>query len=61
METIAPYLSGHQENDPQDFLAFLLKILHEDLNVVKEKPYGDRIIETKGREEKVRANNDHHV
>lgn len=53
--TFAPHLSNHQENDPQEFLAFLLKSLHEDLNLVNEKPYGDTMIETKGRQEKVRA------
>lgn len=61
METYTPQLSGHQCNDSQQFLAFLLKGLHEDLNLVEERPYTDISIETKGKEEKVREKYEHHV
>ena len=55
VETFAPHSSDHLEKDPQQFLAFLLKSLHEELNHVEAKPYGDMMIETKGREKTVRA------
>ena len=50
----APQFSGYQQHDSQELLAFLLDGLHEDLNLVKKKPYVDMTIKTKGREEKVR-------
>ena len=41
------------EHDSQKLLAFLLDGLHEDLNLVKEKPYVDMTVKTEGREDKV--------
>uniref|UniRef100_A0A2P2M494 Ubiquitin carboxyl-terminal hydrolase n=4 Tax=Rhizophora mucronata TaxID=61149 RepID=A0A2P2M494_RHIMU len=35
----APQFSGYNQHDSQEFLAFLLDGLHEDLNRVKSKPY----------------------
>lgn len=35
----APQFSGYQQHDSQEFLAFLLDGLHEDLNRIKSKPY----------------------
>ena len=35
----APQFSGGQQHDAQELLDFLLNGLHEDLNLVKEKPY----------------------
>eukprot|EP00898_Chlorokybus_atmophyticus_P000740 jgi/Chlat1/1667/Chrsp127S08675 len=35
----APQFSGYNQHDSQEFLAFLLDGLHEDLNRVKQKPY----------------------
>lgn len=35
----APQFSGYQQQDSQEFLAFLLDGIHEDLNRVKKKPY----------------------
>nr|GMD88018.1 ubiquitin carboxyl-terminal hydrolase 8-like [Ipomoea batatas] len=41
--SFAPQFSGYNQHDSQEFLAFLLDGLHEDINRVKHKPY----IETK--------------
>eukprot|EP00879_Flechtneria_rotunda_P018400 GHRR01019301.1.p1 GENE.GHRR01019301.1~~GHRR01019301.1.p1 ORF type:complete len:366 (+),score=128.13 GHRR01019301.1:849-1946(+) len=35
----APQFSGYQQHDSQEFLAFLLDGLHEDINRIKDKPY----------------------
>ena len=51
MEWFAPRFSGHHQQDSQELLTFLLDGLHEDLNLVKEKPYVDMTIEPKAREE----------
>ena len=45
---------GYAQHDSQELLAFLLDGLHEDLNLVKEKPYVDMTVETEGRSDKVR-------
>ncbi|XP_071710361.1 ubiquitin carboxyl-terminal hydrolase 8-like [Rutidosis leptorrhynchoides] len=37
----APQFSGFNQHDSQEFLAFLLDGLHEDLNRVKTKPYNE--------------------
>ncbi|CAI0402306.1 unnamed protein product [Linum tenue] len=39
LATFAPQFSGYNQHDSQEFLAFLLDGLHEDLNRVKDKPY----------------------
>ncbi|KAK0583770.1 hypothetical protein LWI29_002751 [Acer saccharum] len=39
LTNFAPQFSGYNQHDSQEFLAFLLDGLHEDLNRVKCKPY----------------------
>lgn len=39
LSNFAPQFSGYNQHDSQEFLAFLLDGLHEDLNRVKCKPY----------------------
>ncbi|KAI7993117.1 Ubiquitin carboxyl-terminal hydrolase 8 [Camellia lanceoleosa] len=39
LSAFAPQFSGYNQHDSQEFLAFLLDGLHEDLNRVKYKPY----------------------
>ncbi|RKP09098.1 hypothetical protein THASP1DRAFT_14708 [Thamnocephalis sphaerospora] len=39
IQRFAPQFSGYQQHDSQEFLAFLLDGLHEDLNRVLKKPY----------------------
>ncbi|KAK8562214.1 hypothetical protein V6N12_049261 [Hibiscus sabdariffa] len=39
LSKFAPQFSGYNQHDSQEFLAFLLDGLHEDLNRVKHKPY----------------------
>ncbi|XP_057506686.1 ubiquitin carboxyl-terminal hydrolase 8-like [Actinidia eriantha] len=39
LAAFAPQFSGYNQHDSQEFLAFLLDGLHEDLNRVKCKPY----------------------
>ena len=53
MDAVAPQFSGYEQHDSQEFLAFLLDSLHEDLNRVKEKPHVDAcvLIEAKGKDE----------
>eukprot|EP00488_Nonionellina_sp_1-RS-2012_P003479 TRINITY_DN7424_c0_g1_i1.p1 TRINITY_DN7424_c0_g1~~TRINITY_DN7424_c0_g1_i1.p1 ORF type:complete len:339 (+),score=124.80 TRINITY_DN7424_c0_g1_i1:705-1721(+) len=48
LSKFAPQFSGWQQHDSQEFLAFLLDGLHEDLNLVQTKPYTDKI-ESQGR------------
>ncbi|KAK9986505.1 hypothetical protein SO802_031456 [Lithocarpus litseifolius] len=48
LTNFAPQFSGYNQHDSQEFLAFLLDGLHEDLNRVKCKPY----IEAKGLEDR---------
>ncbi len=38
----APQFSGYAQQDSQEFMSFLLDGLHEDLNLVKQKPYMDK-------------------
>ncbi|KAK1404646.1 Ubiquitin carboxyl-terminal hydrolase [Heracleum sosnowskyi] len=39
LSDFAPQFGGYNQHDAQEFLAFLLDGLHEDLNRVKRKPY----------------------
>ncbi|XP_064399096.1 ubiquitin carboxyl-terminal hydrolase 4-like [Halichondria panicea] len=48
----APQFVGYAQHDSQELLAFLLDGLHEDLNLIKKKPYVDMTVATKGRDEK---------
>ncbi|CAF3401063.1 unnamed protein product [Rotaria sp. Silwood1] len=38
----APQFSGFAQQDSQEFMSFLLDGLHEDLNLVKQKPYVEK-------------------
>ena len=49
----APQFVGYAEHDSQEFLAFLLNSLHEDLNLVRVKPHVDMTVKTEGRSDKV--------
>lgn len=49
----APQFSGYQQHDSHELLAFLLDGLHEDLNLVRKKPYVDMDIKAEGRQDKV--------
>lgn len=51
----APQFSGYQQQDSQEFLAFLLDGLHEDLNRVKIKPYISAIEDSNERSEQTLA------
>ena len=44
---------GYAQHDSQELLAFLLDGLHEDLNLVLEKPYVDMTVNTESRSDKV--------
>eukprot|EP00164_Ancoracysta_twista_P000126 GFYU01000183.1.p1 GENE.GFYU01000183.1~~GFYU01000183.1.p1 ORF type:complete len:1042 (-),score=289.47 GFYU01000183.1:66-3191(-) len=39
----APQFSGYSQHDSQELLAFLLDGLHEDLNLVQDKPYTEAV------------------
>lgn len=39
LSKFAPQFAGFQQHDAQEFLAYLLDGIHEDLNRVKKKPY----------------------
>jgi ubiquitin carboxyl-terminal hydrolase 4/11/15 len=38
----APQFSGYSQQDSQEFMSFLLDGLHEDLNLIKQKPYMEK-------------------
>ena len=40
----APQFQGYSQHDAQEFCAYILDLLHEDVNQVKKKPY----VEIKG-------------
>jgi ubiquitin carboxyl-terminal hydrolase 4/11/15 len=42
LSRFAPQFSGYQQHDTQEFVAFLLDGLHEDLNRVLKKPYVEK-------------------
>ena len=50
----APKFVGNAQHDSQELLAFLLNSLHEDLNLVRQKPYVDMTVKTKDRADNVR-------
>ena len=51
----APKFVGYAQHDSQELLAFLLNSLHEDLNLVRQKPYVDMTVKTKDRADNVRS------
>lgn len=51
----ASQFTGFAQHDAQEFMAFLLDILHEDLNRVKNKPY-TQTVDSDGRRDEVVAN-----
>uniref|UniRef100_A0A5B7BYP1 Ubiquitin carboxyl-terminal hydrolase n=1 Tax=Davidia involucrata TaxID=16924 RepID=A0A5B7BYP1_DAVIN len=55
LAAFAPQFSGYNQHDSQEFLAFLLDGLHEDLNRVKCKPYIE-VKDAEGRPDEVAAN-----
>ena len=48
----ASQFTGFAQHDAQEFLAFLLDGLHEDLNRIKKKPYTETV-EDAGRPDEV--------
>ena len=38
----APQFSGYSQQDSQEFMSFLLDGLHEDLNLIRQKPYVEK-------------------
>eukprot|EP00731_Ephydatia_muelleri_P021821 Em0014g412a len=56
----APQFVGYAQHDSQELLAFLLDGLHEDLNLVREKPYVDMTVATAGRTDKEIADESWH-
>ncbi|XP_077547495.1 ubiquitin carboxyl-terminal hydrolase 19-like isoform X2 [Haemaphysalis longicornis] len=50
----APQFTGFAQHDAQEFMAFLLDGLHEDLNRIQSKPYVERV-ESAGRPDSVVA------
>ncbi|KAA8516826.1 hypothetical protein F0562_017356 [Nyssa sinensis] len=54
LAAFAPQFSGYNQHDSQEFLAFLLDGLHEDLNRVKCKPYIE-VKDAEGRPDEVAA------
>eukprot|EP01134_Creolimax_fragrantissima_P008353 CFRG8353T1 len=56
LSQFAPMLSGYSQHDSQEFLAFLLDALHEDLNKVLNKPYVEKVEGVVGMDEEKLAN-----
>ena len=54
IERFAPQFCGHNQQDSQELLTFLLDGLHEDLNRVREKPDVDMETKSGDREDEVR-------
>ena len=52
--------TGFAQHDAQEFMAFLLDGLHEDLNRVRDKPY-TTTVESDGREDEVSINTEETV
>ena len=50
----APTFVGYAQHDSQELLAFLLDGLHEDLNLVRQKPDVYMTVKTKDRADNVR-------
>lgn len=50
----APTILVRAQHDSQELLVFLLNGLHEDLNLVKQKPDINMTVKTEGKDDKVR-------
>lgn len=50
----ASQFTGYAQHDAQEFMAFLLDGLHEDLNRIQNKPYTETV-DSDGRPDEVRA------
>ena len=48
----APQFQGYSQHDAQEFSAYILDLLHEDVNIVKKKPFIE-LAEANGRSDKV--------
>lgn len=54
MASKASQFTGYAQHDAQEFMAFLLDGLHEDLNRIQNKPYTETV-DSDGRPDEVRA------
>lgn len=50
----APQFQGYSQHDAQEFSAYILDLLHEDVNIVKKKPFIE-LAEANGRSDKIVA------
>ena len=50
----APQFQGYSQHDAQEFCAYILDLLHEDVNLIKSKPYVEAK-EADGRPDKVKS------
>lgn len=53
MASKASQFTGYAQHDAQEFMAFLLDGLHEDLNRIQNKPYTETV-DSDGRPDEVR-------
>lgn len=53
MASKASQFTGYAQHDAQEFMAFLLDGLHEDLNRIQNKPYTETV-DSDGRQDEVR-------
>ena len=49
VQKYAPQFMGYSQQDAQELLTFLLTGIHEDLNLVKDKPYFEMTVNTEGK------------
>lgn len=54
MASKASQFTGYAQHDAQEFMAFLLDGLHEDLNRIQNKPYTETV-DSDGRPDEVSA------
>lgn len=54
MASKASQFTGYAQHDAQEFMAFLLDGLHEDLNRIQNKPYTETV-DSDGRPDEVRV------
>ena len=53
MGKLSPLFAGYQQQDSQELMNFVLDGLHEDLNLVEEKPYVDLMEDDKSKMDEV--------